>query len=155
MEPSTAPVSRAEPPPVPAPWPGVIYFAVVFGAGFVLGPIRVLWLVPQVGVRTAELVEAPVMLAVIVVAAQWVVRRCRVPPRPRPRLGMGLLALLLLAIAELSFADAMLGLSPWAYVTSRDPVAGPVHAASVLFFALAPCAVVRKRDARTEPARVL
>ena len=65
--------------PVREPWPGVLYFAVVFGTGFVLGPIRMLWLVPRVGARTAELLEAPVMLVAIVLLARWVVRRCRVP----------------------------------------------------------------------------
>ena len=54
---------------------GISYFALVFGAGFVLGPIRLLWLVPRVGTRTAELLEMPVMLAVIIVAARWLVRR--------------------------------------------------------------------------------
>jgi hypothetical protein len=47
----------------------VVYFALVFGAGFVLGPIRILFLVSHVrcvvGLRVAELMEFPVMLVVI------------------------------------------------------------------------------------------
>jgi len=36
---------------------GILYFAFVFGVGFVLGSIRVLWAVPHFGVRMAELME--------------------------------------------------------------------------------------------------
>jgi hypothetical protein len=72
---------------------GLLYFTLVFGAGFVLGPIRILWLVPRVGPRTAELMEAPIMLAVIIFAARWVVRRLALPPTPSQRLGMGVVAL--------------------------------------------------------------
>jgi len=39
---------------------GALYFAIVFGVGFLLGPIRILWIVPRVGTRTAELIEAPI-----------------------------------------------------------------------------------------------
>lgn len=35
--------------------PGVTYFALVFGAGFILGPIRILYIVPRFGLRIAEL----------------------------------------------------------------------------------------------------
>ena len=51
------------------------YFAIVFGAGFVFGTVRVMWLVPTVGVRIAELTELPLMLAVVFFAARWVNRR--------------------------------------------------------------------------------
>jgi hypothetical protein len=47
---------------------GVVYFALVFGAGFVLGTIRTLWVVPRFGTRMAELMEMPIMLAVTMVA---------------------------------------------------------------------------------------
>jgi hypothetical protein len=49
---------------------GALYFALAFGAGFVLGTIRVLWVVPRVGERTAELMETPIMLVVIMLAAR-------------------------------------------------------------------------------------
>jgi hypothetical protein len=38
---------------------GVVYFALVFGAGFVLGTIRTLWVVAFFGARKAELMEMP------------------------------------------------------------------------------------------------
>ena len=50
---------------------GVLYFALVFGAGFVLGTIRTPWVVRRVGTRTAELMEMPIMLGVTIVAARW------------------------------------------------------------------------------------
>jgi hypothetical protein len=60
-------------------WAGLTYFALVFGVGFILGPIRILLIVPRLGERVAELLEAPVMLLVIIFAALWVVRRFRLP----------------------------------------------------------------------------
>ena len=62
---------------------GAMYFAAVFGAGFIPAPIRILWAVPRFGPRVAELMETPVMLAVIVVAASAIVRRLAIPPRRR------------------------------------------------------------------------
>jgi glucose uptake protein GlcU len=75
---------------------GVLYFALVFGAGLVLGTIRTLWVVPRVGTRKAELMETPIMLVVTILAARWMVQRLAVPAAASARLGMGCIALLLL-----------------------------------------------------------
>src|SRR5262245_26853282 len=83
---------------------GVLYVAVVFGIGFVLGTLRVLVVVPTFGARIAELMEAPVMLAVTFVGARWVVRRCNLPAVGSVRLGMGGIALGLLLAAEFILA---------------------------------------------------
>jgi hypothetical protein len=61
---------------------GVLYFALVFGAGFVLGTIRTLWVVPRVGTRTAELMETPIMLVVTIVAARSIILRLGLPFTP-------------------------------------------------------------------------
>jgi hypothetical protein len=79
---------------------GVLCFAVVFGAGFVLGTIRILLVVPRLGVRTAELIEAPIMLGVSILAAAWVVLRVGIPPLPSRRLAMGCAALGLMLLVE-------------------------------------------------------
>ena len=79
---------------------GALYFVLVFGAGFVLGPIRILWVVPRVGERTAELMEAPIMLGVIVLAARWIARRVAMPPTLPRLLGVGFVALGLLLVVE-------------------------------------------------------
>ena len=41
----------------------VVYFVLVFGTGFVLGPIRILLLVPRFGVRLAELMDLGLLMA--------------------------------------------------------------------------------------------
>lgn len=52
-----------------------LYFAIVFGTDFGLEPIRVLLLEPNLGTRIAELLEMPVMLLVIWLAAGWMTQR--------------------------------------------------------------------------------
>jgi hypothetical protein len=120
---------------------GALYFAVVFGAGFVLGPIRILWAVPRFGPRVAELMEMPIMLVVIVIAARWTVRRLAVPPAPAPRLVMGSIALALLLAAEVALVLGLRGLSVAEYVTSLDPVSGPVYAGALGALAVMPLLV--------------
>jgi hypothetical protein len=125
--------------------PGVLYFILVFGAGFILGPIRVLWLVPRLGERWAELIELPVMVVAIVLAARFVVRRLAVPPTPPARLLMGGLALALALAAEFALVQWLRGMTPAGYFASRDPVSGTTYYATLLFFAALPLLLVRRR----------
>ena len=126
---------------------GGLYFALVFGAGFLLGPLRILWAVPRFGVRTAELMEAPIMLVVILVAARWIVRRLTLPPTPLIRLGVGCLALVLLLVAEFTLVLWLRGLSIREYLASRDPVSGTVYYVSLGLLAVMPLLVARTESA--------
>lgn len=123
---------------------GALYFAVVFGAGFVLGTIRTLWVVPRLGARTAELIESPVMLAVSIVAARWVVKRLSIPYVKFQRLGMGLIALCLMLIAEFALVMKLRGMTIGEYLANRDPVSGTVYYALLGVFAVLPALVVRR-----------
>src|SRR5437763_15142300 len=91
--------------------PALLYFALVFGAGFVLGPIRILWAVPRLGARTAELLEMPLMFIVMILSARWIVRHFEVPPVASARLAMGLIALALMLVAEFMIVLQLRGLT--------------------------------------------
>jgi hypothetical protein len=123
---------------------GALYFVIVFGAGFVLGPIRTLWAVPHFGTRMAELMETPIMLVVTILAARWVVRRLAVPPKALSRLGMGCIALGLMLIAEFGLVLWLRGLSISEYLASRDPVSGTVYYVMLGVFCIMPLLVSRR-----------
>lgn len=123
---------------------GALYFLVVFGAGFVLGPIRILWVAPRFGTRAAELLEAPIMFVITIVAARWIVRRFALPPTPSARLSMGCIALGLMLLAEFTIVLWLRGLSISAYLAGRDPVAGTVYYVMLGVFALMPLLVARR-----------
>ena len=117
---------------------GLSYFALVFGAGFVLGTVRVPFVVPRLGMRTAELLEAPVMFAVVFFAARFVVQRFALPARGAPRLLVGATALTLLLIVEVALVVVVQRQALGAYIASRDPVSGGVYLALLALFAAMP-----------------
>jgi hypothetical protein len=117
---------------------GVLYFALVFAAGFALGPVRILWVVPRFGARMAELIETPIMLVVIIASARWIVRRLGVPSTTSSRLGMGCVALGLLLVAEFTLVLSLQGMSVSEYFASRDPVSGTVYYVTLMVFAAMP-----------------
>ena len=115
----------------------LLYFALVFLAGFVMGMVRVTFLVPSLGVRVAELLEMPLMLLAIVFSARFLVRRSA-PLSRFDTIYIGLSAFLITAVAELSFAALLQGQSPAQYIASRDPVSGSVYLGMLLLFVAMP-----------------
>jgi hypothetical protein len=114
------------------------YFALVFGAGFILGSIRVPFLAPRLGERAAELIEMPFMFVVVLVSARFITKRFSLPANALPRLGAGFLALGLLVAAEVVLAVALQDRTLAEYVASRDPVSGVVYLAMLALFAVMP-----------------
>ncbi|MBH0199004.1 MAG: hypothetical protein HP497_06205 [Nitrospira sp.] len=124
--------------------PGILYFLLVFGAGFVLGTVRVLLIVPHVGHRTAELLEMPLMLIATVFAARWITRRFAESHNHAARLAIGGIALGLMLAGELAVGIGLRGMTASSVILNRDPVAGTAYYVSLLLFAAMPWIVSRR-----------
>ena len=122
---------------------GALYFMLVFSAGFVLGTIRTLWVAPKLGVRTAELIEEPLMFGLSILAARWVVRRLRFPPDWMKRLAFGCVALALMLLVEFTFVLWIRGITIREYFATRDPISGSVYFLTLGAFAVIPVFVER------------
>jgi hypothetical protein len=122
------------------------YFAAVFAGGFLLGAIRTLWIVPKLGARVAELIEAPIMLLVVILAARTIVGRHAELSRWGQWLAIGLIALALLVVVELTVVLRLRGLSLSEYFATRDPVSGTVYCVSLAAFAVMPLLMFRRRS---------
>ena len=65
------------------------FLAIVFAAGFILGTIRTLVLVPHLGPLAAVLLELPLMLGIAWAVCRWLLRRFAVGEAWTARLAMG------------------------------------------------------------------
>ena len=124
----------------------VLYFAGVFAAGFVLGVIRTLWVVPKLGARAAELIEAPIMLLVVTLAARTLVRRHGELSQRMHWLIVGLVALALLLVVEFTAVLRLRDLSLSEYFATRDPVSGTVYYVLLGIFAVMPLLMFSQRS---------
>jgi hypothetical protein len=129
-----------------------LYFVIVFGAGLLLGPMRVLWLEPRVGPFVAVLCEAPFVLAVVVAAARWVPRVLKLPPDPAPLLLAGVGALTLQQLADLVIGRVLRGISPADQLARFTRPEGQIYALLLFAFAIMPLLLNRKRPPAS-PAR--
>ncbi len=131
--------------------PALAYFGIVFGAGFLLGTFRVLVLLPVLGERTAELLELPLMVTVVILAARWLVRRSPWRLPPRSALLSGWLAFAMMLTADVGVGLWGRGLSLSDLFLARDPVSGTAYYAALLVFALMPWWWTRHPRTQTVP----
>jgi hypothetical protein len=118
-----------------------LYFVLVFGAGFLLGPIRMFWLEPRLGKPVAVLCEMPFLLAVMVLAARWLPGKTAMPGGRGPLAAMGAGALVLQQIADFAVGTWLRGLTPTEQVQDFGTPAGAIYAAALLLFAAMPLLV--------------
>jgi hypothetical protein len=121
----------------------VIYFLFVFAVGWVLGPIRELWVVPRFGRTTGVLLEAPIMLIAMIISARWVIRRFDVPGTLCTTISMGLVALGILIFAEIAGVLWVRRLSLQEYLGSLATAPGVISLVMFLLFAAMPTLVTR------------
>jgi hypothetical protein len=124
---------------------GVLYFAIVFGAGFALGAVRVGLLAPAAGEMTATLIELPVILALSWLACLFALRRLPVEARPGPRLLMGAVAFVLLIAAEIALGLGLMNRSLAAQLQEMASPPALTGLAGQFLFALFPVIALAAR----------
>ena len=124
----------------------IVYFALIFGTGFMLGTIRVLWIVPKIGVRTAELIEMLPMFVAILLSARWINQHLADADNISTRLKIGFLALSFLLVAEIALGMVLQGASISEVLLNHDPISGTVYYVMLILFALMPWLLNRKHS---------
>jgi hypothetical protein len=114
------------------------YFAVVFGVGFLLGPIRVFLLEPTLGKTAAVLCEMPVLLTAMVAVARWIPARLHVQTGVWPLVFIGLAALALLEAADFFVGALLRGMTAGDQLAYLATPAGAIYLAAQGLFALMP-----------------
>ena len=122
---------------------GFAYFGLVLGLGFLLGAVRVSLIVPRLGTRKAELLEAPLMLIGILLATQFILQQFVLPNTNSAFLIVGIIALGLMLFAEFLLIVWLQKQTITQYIKSRDLVSGSVYVLLLLIFALMPLIMMR------------
>lgn len=125
---------------------GAGYFIAVFAAGFVLGVLRTLVLLPLVGPLCAVLVELPVILAIA-----WLVctRILRCWPLSRAAaVGMGAVAFSLLMLGEAGISMLLTGRSLAQHLALYTHLPHQVGLAGQVVFAAIPWIQARRSHAQ-------
>jgi hypothetical protein len=125
----------------------IVYWAMVFALGFVLGTVRVLWIIPLVGLMPATLLELPIILGGSWLAAGWLLRRFSLA-RQGEALTVGTLAFAILMAAECALAVTLMAQSPAQWLTGLAAPHALLGLAGQVVFALMPWLIVRRASLR-------
>jgi hypothetical protein len=117
---------------------GLIYFAVVFGAGFAFGVFRETVLTPVYGRTLAILLEAPFMLLAIVSGAWFTVHRRSSGWSKTALLMVGLIGFLLVQVADFGVGLGLRGMSLRDQLAYLQTAAGQVYLGLLAVFILMP-----------------
>ena len=130
----------------------LLYFAIVFSVGFLLGPIRVLLLEPAVGSTVAVLCEAPLLLTAMILAARWLPKKLQLPMTATALATMGIGALILQQLADLAVGLYVRELTSTQMLETYKTPVGAIYALLLAAFAAMPAVVnmvTRKWDSKT------
>lgn len=127
---------------------GALYLVAVFAAGFVLGVLRTLVVVPLLGALWAVLLELPVILAIAWLVCSRVLRRW--PLSASAALGMGLVAFSLLMLVEAGLSNLLAGRSLTEHLALYTELPHQVGLAGQLVFAVFPWIQARRTHTRQD-----
>ncbi|HSG89025.1 MAG TPA: hypothetical protein VLA56_07430 [Pseudomonadales bacterium] len=120
-----------------------VYFALVFAAGFALGTLRVLFVVPRLGEATAEIAELPLMALLSWLGARFCLRRFGAGLGRAALAAAGLLALTAVLTMELTVTLGVRGGDLESWYAGRDPWAFGLYLVTLALFAALPALVAR------------
>jgi hypothetical protein len=123
---------------------GLVYFALVFATGVLVGLGRDLAIAPQVGARLAELIEYPLLFLAIMGSASWTIRHYGLKGQRLPRAIMGIVAFLLALGLGTTLLALLRGQSLVEYAAVRHPLTGAVYLMMLGLVAAMPLLVGRR-----------
>lgn len=127
---------------------GAACFVIVFAAGFLLGTLRVLLLIPSMGETAAVLLEMPIILGIAWFACRRMVRAFGVPAELAPRLVMGGTAFLILMGAEFGLSALLFGRTAAEHLDQYRETHALLGLAGQIAFGLFPVMQLRKHISR-------
>ncbi len=117
---------------------GIVYAAICLLAGMVLGPVRVLFLEPNIGPAAATLCEAPLLLVVMYFASGLVIRWLNFHGQSSALFGIGLIAFCLLAGADAFVGRVIRGASIQEQINNFSTVPGVIYGVLLLMVWIMP-----------------